>query len=812
MFKPSRIAGPICILMALFLLYGCGSSTKESAGEGSTATGGQAAVSDNALALGPVTTFSSPPSEDTLLSGTAKAGTAKCASCHSTTGSVINAFNKPGKIRKAAETDVGWINGRHGNSNNSPALLGLEDSCKKCHDPMGDGPTIESSGNTALGTTNRPVVSCEACHGGGSNHRAAGGSVAPPVDNPNALRCGRCHSSAMPSFHFTTKPEAEKVYDKYIQSKHASSINASDYVTGSKTDVQATCSRCHTDEGAKTHIATVNGLATYSEIKTALDTRDAVKNASVVQCRTCHDKHNPNRLLSKKASGLPAGWTDEFVTCTSCHQLLKADGTRQDQAYHAPYDSAGTAVNAQYGLSLGGITATHYDDPATDNIEGYVVNSAGDHDFCSGTSISDGGVNKCGTCRDCHNPHQPDKTINTQWARSAHGGGLLTVKETAIAADPKTLYSAAASDVVKSAAWVHYDFKGADRQACQKCHTASGARNYLNSLIAGTTYDQTKNVFVATAGTKQREMLYCWACHTSNTSAIRNPGPVKAAYTDNLAEYTFPDISGSNLCLLCHTGRENGDSIAKKVGDFSNLSFINSHYLTGGGTVFTVTGYEYTGLDYTNPSSYMHDKIGLSTAPVSGTGTNGPCAGCHMSSSEKHLFMPVAKDSGGTITSVTSTVCAKCHGSAMTAAALVEQETLLEEALEALSVQLQQRGFYFYNAHPYFYTAAYVAGGTNTAQKNWLSTGDSDKTGATTGKKNMGAAFNYNLLEHDPGAYAHNRYYAKRLIYDSIDWLDDNIINNSVSATLDSATHAGKTYQAGAKSYILSGDTQNPRP
>ncbi len=48
----------------------------------------------------------------------------------------------------------------------------------------------------------------------------------------------------------------------------------------------------------------------------------------------------------------------------------------------------------------------------------------------------------------------------------------------------------------------------------------------------------------------------------------------------------------------------------------------------------------------------------------------------------------------------------------------------------------------------------------------------------------MGAAFNFNLLEHDPGAYAHNRIYTKRLIYDSIDWVDDGIMNYSVGATL----------------------------
>jgi hypothetical protein len=36
----------------------------------------------------------------------------------------------------------------------------------------------------------------------------------------------------------------------------------------------------------------------------------------------------------------------------------------------------------------------------------------------------------------------------------------------------------------------------------------------------------------------------------------------------------------------------------------------------------------------------------------------------------------------------------------------------------------------------------------------------------------MGAAFNLNLLFRDYGGFAHNDLYAKRLIFDSIDWLD----------------------------------------
>ncbi len=75
---------------------------------------------------------------------------------------------------------------------------------------------------------------------------------------------------------------------------------------------------------------------------------------------------------------------------------------------------------------------------------------------------------------------------------------------------------------------------------------------------------------------------------------------------------------------------------------------------------------------------------------------------------------------------------------------------------------------------------------------------------AGTGKNNMGSAFNFNLLEHDPGAYAHNRVYVKRLIYDSIDWLDDGVMNYSVGATLDALPPA-TPYKAEAMTYLLPG-------
>ena len=41
------------------------------------------------------------------------------------------------------------------------------------------------------------------------------------------------------------------------------------------------------------------------------------------------------------------------------------------------------------------------------------------------------------------------------------------------------------------------------------------------------------------------------------------------------------------------------------------------------------------------------------------------------------------------------------------------------------------------------------------------------------GRDTMGAAFNYVLLVSEPGVYAHNPAYAKQLVLDSIDYLDN---------------------------------------
>lgn len=403
-------------------------------------------------------------------------------------------------------------------------------------------------------------------------------------------------------------------------------------------------------------------------------------------------------------------------------------------------------------------------------------------------------------CEDCHYPrnlepavttqwaHNPASDINQQWANSAHGGHIASAPATKTTAPGWTYYN-----------WDQVTGTG-QRADCQRCHTATGAKNFFTAKRAGTAYVATSNTFphlegwTAATGSPQNELLYCWGCHSDVPSGeLRNPGAIVEVFPGvgtaaPAATVTFPNIFESNLCLGCHIGRQVGQNVADSTSDFSNRSFINSHYLAAGGTVFNESGYEYVNSlgGHTTAGPYniygFHKQVGWSN--VQGTGNRGPCVTCHMTSAEGHTFSVVQKDGAGVITSVASTACGSCHAD-MTPTTLNATQDEFAAALEELRVALANRGVHFFEAHPYFYAAPYVVGGTNTGLTNWngINVGTVAAPITGRGKDVMGAAFNYNLLKHDPGAYAHNSGYALKLIVDSLDFLNDGTVNNNVTAS-----------------------------
>ena len=332
--------------------------------------------------------------------------------------------------------------------------------------------------------------------------------------------------------------------------------------------------------------------------------------------------------------------------------------------------------------------------------------------------------------------------------------------------------------------WLAYDYK--TLSGCVQCHTTKG-------FIA---YSSAKMTAAWGTASKTRDVLSCNGCHTDiNSGALRTSLPIQP-YTGDT--YTNPDLGNtSNLCLKCHSGLQSGRSIKAQAAagaDFTNLAFISSHSSAAAGILFKSIGYEFSSREYGNKWHFKHDRIGISNYTAYGydTGSDGPCVGCHMSSPNRHTFSPLTRDGGGVVTAVTSTSCAGCHtGPAyLDGGRMNAREAKFAASLLALQKVLESRGIYYTDAAPYFFRSAGNSNPSN-AVTNW---GNADT---------MGAAFNFNLLQHEPGAYVHNMIYTKRLIYDSIDFLDNGEFDNSVISTINCLPSLDATQKGTAVGYLV---------
>ena len=223
----------------------------------------------------------------------------------------------------------------------------------------------------------------------------------------------------------------------------------------------------------------------------------------------------------------------------------------------------------------------------------------------------------------------------------------------------------------------------------------------------------------------------------------------------NAATVTYDVAGASTLCARCHSGRETGDSIKADADTDGVLGYIfNSHYLPAAATLYNKGGYEYTGQDYDTLGSHKNVGTGAS-------GSQGPCVACHMGLGTANHTWKVT----------TSNACGNCHSNP-TAANLAVAKASYDAALDSLRLALEAKGIYYDSAHPNFFTAAYDPAGANTPFTNWAGV-----YGLSSWKDVMGAAFNYNLLVNEPGAYAHNKQYALKLIADSCDFLADGAVD-----------------------------------
>lgn len=521
----------------------------------------------------------------------------------------------------------------------------------------------------------------------------------------------------------------------------------------------AASEKCITCHNTSDSISSVTGAKINDEW--AASNHNTMKGASCIDCHGSGNGHPSN--------------------CGGCH----GGSTTVGLEFHNP-DTAGQCYNC-HGLNASrfplGLGKKHFDVYTTTDFLGARVPTA--------TYV---GTQNTYRCSSCHNSH--NNTLlpqHSQWAESGHGD-------------------------VTATPWRHYDFKtnfggGYD---CNRCHTTTGFQGYIKNGLSAPWGNSTDT---------SRELLRCDACHTDYTYKRRDAktiglNGVRAPYgtfssailtygkaADSSISTTYQDTGDSNICINCHSGLTSGRTIRNNPALLTQ-SAVNSHYYAAAGTFYTTLGYEYRThndylLIYNGALIFEHAELGLknvtSRKHVINLGTTrGPCVACHMYD-KNHALKVVEVDTNlpgidprspraainGTVLSLPANtpVCSKCHGTNLSFGGkddISKLKTEYKERLAELEAALAAKGIvYDPDKHPYFWPIAMTA---HTDSKQAFGSPTATIPTVWPNEGTLGAAYNLNLCFRDPGGYAHNHRYTARLIYDSLDFLDNSFLDESYSS------------------------------
>jgi hypothetical protein len=294
---------------------------------------------------------------------------------------------------------------------------------------------------------------------------------------------------------------------------------------------------------------------------------------------------------------------------------------------------------------------------------------------------------------------------------------------------------------------------------CAKCHSASGLPMFLSEAAMSSDGVTGRNIAV-----NPSNGLNCATCH-SNVSTFER-FVIDSVKFPSGAIVTFGEGAESNLCIECHQGRESSVSVNSAVRGLADdevsdrLRFRNPHYFAAGATLFGAEAhgaYEYEGKTYFGRNTH--------------TPAFNQCINCHVTH--------------GLVVQVNE--CAKCHPSATgldalhtiryvggepevdydgdgnTEEGIGDEVATLHEALYAAiqnyaAEKLQAPILYNAASYPYFFSDVNANGMVDEGEGAF----------ATWTPRLLKAAYNYQWVAKDPGAFAHNGKYIIQVLYDSL--------------------------------------------
>jgi hypothetical protein len=701
-----------------------------------------------------------------------------------------------------------------------------ETSCVTCHSTSVERLTgYPIVANYMASVHNLNSVGCQDCHGAGGQHQGKGPI---PYPSPNYQQCQGCHNSA-------------KLVTQYSTSKHllAATEDGDAVCNRCHTHQGAVLSAIshYTGDGhvMEAQVGAPGAIPNAEPIKcnTCHDTHDAKK----LRVDTAW-------LPSTTVGAATASTNSQYRLCTQCHGYITPLGKLMGSGTAASGTALiGHHETSWYRI----IGTTHYDNPTTaagTSIEGYGMRFTLPDGSVNPNPCFDchGHESKTNSNNDPASAsyNAANANIYTDWAQSGHALGLLTAKFAAAKANPintalprtdpvRVAQGLKQVDAVMAAGVPGGAFAGHNTGSCARCHTTEGFSYYFENLA-------NTPVAVATG------IIKCYGCHkdpgagtlrtlkgakaTTNYTTDLGWDPT-AAFNANATAYplaygkkAYPDVAASNICISCHDSRQNDPG---GITDTANTNYKRTHYLQAAATMYVKMGFiAFTdaatlvpGQTYTYRNSLMSNQdvatgtagAITSTHRILGTPAivgdshnpaffvkgnldhNGPCVTCHFTGSHSQKIDQRAIDA----------VCSKCHASEGGQSILKKADFdkyFLEPQSEAYqdALKLAMQVFNDKNtgvelkresADSEFIRAYKKGTTTEAAAADWtavMASGAYTNDNATKTKL-LGAVSNVVLLGSDPAAYAHARTYSRRLIYDTIDFLDNGKIDSSVGAT-----------------------------
>lgn len=300
-----------------------------------------------------------------------------------------------------------------------------------------------------------------------------------------------------------------------------------------------------------------------------------------------------------------------------------------------------------------------------------------------------------------------------------------------------------------SPAFTHWNEEGAIPANCATCHSGIGLRDFLGADgSAPGVIDHPVPV-----GSK----VDCETCHND--------------VAQSLSTVTFPSgaqvegITKGAICMVCHQGTQStvgvNNTLAERADDEVDpkLSFINVHYRAAAATAMgtEVKGaYEYAGKTYMGSFAHVpqfstcidcHEPHALNVGLAQ-------CVGCHEVEELKAIRTSTGDfDGDGDV-------------SEGIAAEIDQQVALLNVAIRAYARDvLGAPVIYAPEAYPYFFADKDGDGAAGPGEAIYPNRYQSWTP------RMLKAAYNYQFVTKDPGAYAHNPHYALQVLYDSIESL-----------------------------------------